>query len=267
MTRVAIHGAAGRMGRNLMTACRAVPALELVGAFEHPVHDDLGRDIGTLIGEGETGITLTTDRGHCDFDVAIDFSRPAAALELIAECAAQGRAVVVGTTGFDAQQKAEIGRHAGAIPVVLAPNMGIGVNLVFGLVEAAARALGLDYDAEVLESHHRHKVDAPSGTALHLGECVASGRDQRLEECRVAARDGHTGERGHGDIGFAVVRGGDIVGEHSVIFAGDGERVEITHKAGSRQVFAAGAMRAAAWIHERPPGLYDMQDVLNLSSA
>jgi len=265
MIRVAIHGAAGRMGRNLLAACLDDPALELVAAFEHGDHGRLGQDAGELAGREHAGVAVSSDRTAVEFDVVVDFSRPDAALALLEECQSRGRAAVIGTTGFDPAQKAQVGRHAAAIPVVMAPNMGIGINLAFGLVEAAARALGDAYDAEIIEGHHRHKVDAPSGTALRLGELVAAGRGRRLQDCAVYAREGQTGERGAGDIGFSVVRGGDIVGEHTVLFAGEGERIEITHRASSRQVFAVGAMRAAAWIHERPPGLYDMQDVLNLS--
>lgn len=263
--RLAIHGAGGRMGHNLVAACNGDPALALVAAFEHSDHADLGRDVGHLIGQDPMGVVLSADRSAPDFDVAIDFSRPDGAMQFAAECSRRRRALVIGTTGFDPAQRARLGEYAAAIPIVMAPNMGIGVNLIFGLVEAAARALGTDYDAEILESHHRHKVDAPSGTALHLGERVAAGRGQRLDEHMVGARQGHTGVRAKGDIGFAVVRGGDIVGEHTVLFAGEGERIEITHKAASRQVFAAGALRAAAWISGRPAGLYDMQDVLDLS--
>lgn len=265
MTRVAIHGAAGRMGRNLLAACLDDPDLELVAAFEHADHPALGRDAAELAGREPAGIVLAADRESESFDVAVDFSRPAAALDLLAECSERGRAVVIGTTGFDPAQKAEIGRHAGAIPIVMAPNMGVGINLAFGLVEATARALGDDYDAEIIESHHRHKVDAPSGTALRLGEMVAAGRNRKLQDCMAPTGHGGGDEREPGQIGFAVVRGGDIVGEHTVLFAGEGERIEITHKASSRRIFAAGAMRAAAWVHGRPAGLYDMQDVLNLS--
>lgn len=266
VTRVAIHGAGGRMGNNLVAACNSDPAVELVAAFEHSDHADLGRDVGHLIGQGAVGVVLSTaDTSAPAFDVAIDFSRPDGAMEFAAECRRRRSALVIGTTGFDPAQRAQIGQYAAATPIVMAPNMGIGVNLIFGLVEAAARALGTDYDAEIIESHHRHKVDAPSGTALHLGERVAAGRGQRLDDQIVGARQGHTGERTTGNIGFAVVRGGDIVGEHTVLFAGEGERIEITHKAASRQVFAAGALRAAAWISGRAAGLYDMQDVLDLS--
>jgi len=265
--RVAIHGAAGRMGRYLVSACLAEPGLGLAGAIEHPEHPALGTDAATLAGEPESGVVLTSDPGAAEFDVVVDFSRPESTLALLEVCSEHGRGVVVGTTGFSATQKAEIGRHASEIPVLLAPNMGIGINLLFGLVEAAARALGDGYDAEILEAHHRHKVDAPSGTALRLGEMVAAGRDHALKQRAVYAREGDVGPRERGEIGFATVRGGDIVGEHTVLFAGDGERIEITHRASSRRVFAAGAMRAAAWLHGRRPGLYDMQDVLNLSPA
>ncbi len=268
MTRVAIHGAAGRMGRNLLAACIDDAALTLVAAIEHADHPSLGRDAGEIAGRGSVGVRLESMESALPaFDVAVDFSRPDAALSLAKECVARHAAVVIGTTGFDPAQKAEIGQHAGATPIVMAPNMGVGINLVFGLVEAAARTLGDDYDAEIQESHHRHKVDAPSGTALRLGEVVAAGRDRKLEEVAASPRHGQMAPRERGEIGFAVSRGGDIVGEHTVLFAGDGERIEITHRASSRQVFAVGAMRAAAWVHGRRPGLYDMQDVLSLALA
>lgn len=267
MTRVAIHGAAGRMGRNLLAACLDDPETTLAAAFEHRDHPALGQDAGLLAGREHAGVQLTADRAGATFDVVVDFSGPQAALALIEDCVAREAAIVIGTTGFDAAQKAEIGGRAASIPIVMAPNMGIGINLVFGLVQAAARALGDDYDAEILERHHRHKVDAPSGTALRLGEVVAIGRDRSLQECMAAPRQGQVGPRQQGEIGFAVSRGGDIVGEHSVLFAGDGELIEVTHKASSRRVFALGAMRAAKWVHGRRPGLYDMQDVLNLSWA
>ncbi len=267
MIRVAIHGAAGRMGRNLIAACLDAPGLSLAAAIEHDQHPDLGRDAGEISGYGAVGISVSADLSATEFDVAVDFSRPDAALRMLAACSERGAAAVIGTTGFEPDQKAEIGRHAGAIPVVMAPNMGVGINLLLGLVEAAARALGDDYDAEIIESHHRFKVDSPSGTALRLGEMVAAGRGQKLNDVMAGAHEGRAGERQRGDIGFAVVRGGDIVGEHTTLFAGDGERIELTHKASSRRVFAAGAMRAASWVQGRPAGLYDMQDVLNLSLA
>lgn len=268
MTRVAVNGAAGRMGRNLLAACLDDPALELAAAFEHESHERLGSDTGVLIGRESIDLPLSTGVDPGRFDVVIDFTRPEATLALIDACRGSGAAVVVGTTGFSAEQRAIIGAAARELPIVLAPNMGVGVNLVFGLVDTAARALGDDdYDIEVIEAHHRHKVDAPSGTALRLGEVAAEALGRDLDDCAVFSRHGDTGERARGTIGFATVRGGDIVGEHTVLFAGPGERIEITHRAASRMVFARGAMRAARWLSQRPPGLYDMQDVLGLSGT
>jgi len=265
MIRVAINGAAGRMGRNLLAATLDDPALELAAALAPPDHDAIGVDAGTLAGREPCGVALTAGPDATQFDVAVDFSRPEGTLALIETCSRHGAPVVIGTTGFSPEQRATIGAAAREIPIVLAPNTGVGVNLVFGLVATAARALGDDYDAEVLEAHHRHKVDAPSGTALRLGEVAAEARGHALGDCAVYSREGHTGERERGSIGFATVRGGDIVGEHTVLFAGDGERIEITHRAASRMVFARGAMRAAGWIARQVPGLYDMQDVLGLA--
>lgn len=264
MTRVAINGAAGRMGRNLVAACLDDPALELAAALVRPGHAALGGDAGELAGVQAAGVAITAEADPSTFDVAVDFTRPEGTLALLALCRDAGRPVVIGTTGFDPEQRARIGAAAQDVAVVLAPNTGIGVNVVFGLVGQAARALGDDYDVEVIEAHHRHKVDAPSGTALRLGEAAAQALGRDLDRCGVFARQGHTGERAAGTIGFSAVRGGEIVGEHTVLFAGAGERVEITHRAASRTVFAQGAMRAAAWIAERAPGLYDMQDVLGL---
>lgn len=265
MTRTAIHGAAGRMGRNLLAACIEDPRLELAAAIEHEGHDALGQDAGSLIGQAPTGVSISADTSLADVDVVIDFTRPEGTLSIMDRCREAGVALVIGTTGFRPEQRARIGEAATAIPIVLAPNMGVGVNLLFGLVEAAARTLDDQYDIEIVEAHHRHKVDAPSGTALRLGELAASGRGISLRDHAVYAREGNTGERERGTIGFSTIRGGDIVGEHTVLFAGAGEQVEITHRATSRRVFASGAMRSAAWIHGHPPGLYDMQDVLGLS--
>lgn len=268
MTRVAINGAAGRMGRNLLAACLDDPALELAAAFEHAAHERLGTDAGALIGRDPVELPLTSEIDTRRFDVVVDFTRPEGTLALIEACRGTGVAVVIGTTGFSAEQRALIGSAARERPIVLAPNMGIGVNLAFGLVDTATRALGGDdYDIEVIEAHHRHKVDAPSGTALRLGEVAAEALGRDLDDCGVFSRHGHTGERARGSIGFATVRGGDIVGEHTVLFAGADERIEITHRAASRMVFARGAMRAAHWLTQRAPGLYDMQDVLGLSGA
>jgi len=255
------------MGRNLLAACIDDPALELAGALEHEGHEYLGRDAGELIGRTACGVRIRTTADEIPvFDVAVDFSRPEGTLNLVDLCDRRGAALVIGTTGFTGAQRATIGAAAQRIAIVLAPNMGVGVNLVSRLVEMAARALGDDYDVEVIEAHHRHKVDAPSGTALFLGEAAAAGQGRALADCAVYARHGNTGERARGTIGFCAIRGGDIVGEHTVLFAGPGERVEITHRAASRTVFAQGAMRAAAWVNGQGSGLYDMQDVLGLGA-
>jgi 4-hydroxy-tetrahydrodipicolinate reductase len=267
MTRVAIHGAAGRMGRHLIAACLDAPHLELTAALVRPGDDRIGTDAGTLAGREACGVSLTDTARADEFDVAVDFSQPDGALDLLEVCRAAGTPMVIGTTGFSAAQRARVGGAAQEIPLVLAPNTGIGVNVVIGLVEQAARALGEEFDVEVLEAHHRHKVDAPSGTALRLGEAAARALGRDLASCGVYSREGHTGARQPGTIGFATVRAGEIVGEHTVLFAGSGERVEITHRAASRGVFASGAMRAAAWIVAQPAGLYDMQDVLGLAAA
>lgn len=264
MTRVAINGAAGRMGRNLVAACLDDPALELAAAFEHGAHPALGRDAGETAGHDAAGLTISSDLAVAPFDVLIDFTRPEVTLGILEYCCAEGIAVVIGTTGFSDEQRAELEAAATEIPIVLAPNMGVGVNLMFELVSQAARTLGLDYDIEITEAHHRHKVDAPSGTALRLGEMAAAARGTSLDESAVWQRRGRTGEREAGTIGFATVRGGDIVGEHTVMFAGEGERLEISHRASSRRLFAQGAMRAAAWLPGHSPGLYGMQDVLGL---
>jgi 4-hydroxy-tetrahydrodipicolinate reductase len=264
MTRVAIHGAAGRMGRNLVLACHEHPELELVLALDHAGHEALGQDAGRLAGLDDLGVAVSSEAGDAAFDVAIDFTRPDGTLAMLDACRRRGAPIVIGTTGFDPEQRATLGAAGQDLAVLVAANTGVGLNLLTGLVERAAAALGNDYDAEVVEAHHRHKVDAPSGTALHLGEAVARGRGVRLEDRAVYARQGHTGERLVGEIGFATVRGGDIVGEHSVLFAGPGERIEITHRASSRMLFARGAVRAAAWLHGQDPGLYSMQDVLGL---
>lgn len=267
--RIAINGAAGRMGLNLIRACHQHPDLELGAAFERAGSDAVGNDAGVLAGVGELDVSVSDamPRQLDAFDVLIDFTRPEPAMAAANLCAENGKGLVIGTTGFDAQQKAELGALARRIPVVLAPNMGVGVNLSLNLLATAARVLGDSVDVEVVEAHHRHKVDAPSGTALAMGEAVADAQGRSLEECAVYGRHGHTGEREAGTIGFSAIRGGDIVGEHTVMFVGDGERIEITHKATSRMVFANGAMRAALWVHGGEPGLYNMQDVLGLSGT
>ncbi len=267
--RVAVNGAAGRMGANLIRACSEREDVALAAAIERPGSAQAGDDAGELAGIGKLGIAVedTLDGAVDRFDVLVDFTRPEASLAALETCRQAQRAVVIGTTGFDAEQKAVIRAASQSIPVVLAPNMGVGVNLSLKLLQIAARVLGDTVDVEIIEAHHRHKVDAPSGTALAMGEAVAGALGRDLDQCAVYARHGYTGERERGAIGFASVRGGDIVGEHTVMFAGEGERIEISHKATSRMTFAAGAMRAAVWIAGREPGLYDMQDVLGLRDA
>ena len=267
MKTILVTGAAGRMGRALITAVGEHPDCRLGAATEAAGNPTLGQDAGEVAGLGRIGVDIVeraVDRAG-DFDVAIDFTRPEATLEVLETCLQAGKALVIGTTGFDEAQKARLQRAAERIPLLMAPNMSLGVNLTLKLLELAARALGEDYDIEVIEAHHRHKVDAPSGTALKMGEVVAAALGRRLEECAVYAREGITGERPRGSIGFATVRAGDIVGEHTVMFAGVGERLEITHKASSRSTFARGAVRAAAWLAGQAPGrVYDMHDVLGL---
>ncbi len=264
MIRIAVAGAAGRMGRTLVAAVVAQEDLQLGCATEHPDSRWIGVDAGELGGIGDTGVVVETSSAQADFDVMIDFTGPQATLANLTACHEKGRRMVIGTTGFGEDGVARIRAAAQDIAIVMAPNMSIGVNLCFYLVEAAARALGNEVDVEIIEAHHRAKVDAPSGTALRLGEVVADALGRELKATAVYGRHGHTGARQRETIGFATVRAGDIVGEHTVMFAGDGERVEIVHRAGSRMTFANGAIRAARWVAGRREGLYDMQDVLGL---
>lgn len=264
--RIAIAGAAGRMGRTLIGACAEQPGLALTAAFEHTGSAALGLDAGVLAGLPANGVVIAADDqlGTIPFDVLIDFTGPAATLAHAGACAAAGRAMVIGTTGLNPAQKAGLAAAATRTPIVFAANMSVGVTLCLALLRQAARVLGDDFDVEIIEAHHRHKVDAPSGTALRMGEVVAETLGRDLEQCAVYGRQGQTGARARETIGFATVRGGDVVGDHTVLFAGDGERIEITHRASSRLTFARGALRAAAWLAGRPAGLYDMQDVLDL---
>jgi 4-hydroxy-tetrahydrodipicolinate reductase len=266
MTRIAITGAAGRMGRSLIEAVHNTEGLELTVALEHPDSTLLGSDAGELTSLGRLDVALGADLAAVSdkFDVLIDFTRPEPTLANLAICRAAGRRMVIGTTGFSEAQKLEIAAAAHDIGIVLAPNMSVGVNLCLKLLDMAARVLGDEVDIEVIEAHHRHKVDAPSGTALRMGEVVAAALDRDLASCAVYGREGNTGERDRRTIGFETIRAGDIVGDHTVLFAGTGERVEITHKASSRMTFANGAVRAAGWLMAHPTGLFDMQDVLGL---
>ena len=264
--RIAITGAAGRMGRTLVSASQDFDAVRVAGAVEVPGNSFVGQDAGVLAGIGDIGVPVTDSLQAIgnDFDVLIDFTVAEASTENIHVCRAAGKRAVVGTTGFSAAQRARVTADAEHIAVVLAPNMSVGVNLCFKLLEVAARALGDEVDVEIIEAHHRHKVDAPSGTAVRMGEVVAEALGRDLADCAVYGREGHTGERDRRSIGFETVRAGDIVGEHTVMFAGTGERVEITHRASSRVNFAHGALRAARWIMDKDAGIYDMQDVLGL---
>jgi 4-hydroxy-tetrahydrodipicolinate reductase len=260
---IAVAGASGRMGRMLVEAVAALGDCRLSGALDVPGSAALGTDAGAFLGR-QTGVVITSDlrQGLAGADVLIDFTRPEGTLAHLAVCRELGVRLVVGTTGLSPEQKAQIGAAATTLPIVLAPNMSVGVNVMLKLLDQAARALAQGYDIEVIEAHHRHKVDAPSGTALAMGETLARALGRDLKDCAVYAREGVTGERDPSSIGFATVRGGDIVGEHTVLFAGTGERIEITHRATSRANFVAGSLRAARFLAGRPPGLYGMDDVL-----
>lgn len=264
--RIAILGAGGRMGRTLIEACQAGDDLELAAAVEHKESPLIGADAGEMAGIGRLGIAIVPDLEGIigKMDVAIDFTRPEATLNNLAICRRHGKRMVIGTTGFSAPQRTSIEAAAKDTAVVLAPNMSAGVNLCLKLLDIAARVLGDTVDIEIIEAHHRYKADAPSGTALRMGEVVASALGRELSKCAIYGRQGQSGERDPKTIGFETIRAGDIVGEHTVMFAGIGERVEISHKATSRMTFANGALRAARWIVHRPRGLFDMQDVLGL---
>jgi 4-hydroxy-tetrahydrodipicolinate reductase len=267
--RVAVAGAGGKMGQALIEAILADPGSKLAAAFDVAASPLVGRDAGERFGRA-IGVAVGADAAAAAAaaDVLIDFTRPAGTLAHLAACVRHGTGAVVGTTGFSAEEKALLARHAERIPIVFAPNMSVGVNVLLALVESAARQLGPAYDIEIVEMHHRHKVDAPSGTALGLGEAAARGAGRTLAECAVMSREGVVGARKEGAIGFATLRGGDVVGEHTVIFAGAGERIELAHKASSRQNFAAGALRAAHYVAGRraagATGLADMRDVLGI---
>lgn len=267
MTRVAISGAGGRMGRSLIQAACHYEGITLGAASEHPESPFIGRDAGDLAGEGGLRVSVAgnLDDKKEDFDVLIDFTRPEATLVNLSLCRDYGKALVIGTTGLTEAQRQIIASAAADIPIVLAPNMSVGVNLCLKLLDIAARVLGDTVDIEIIEAHHRHKVDAPSGTALRMGEVIARSLGRDFNQCAIYGRQGLSGERSRESIGFSSLRAGDIVGEHTVIFAAEGERVEISHKASSRMTFALGAMRAACWVSSRQSGLYDMQDVLGLS--
>lgn len=265
MIKVGVSGAAGRMGRALIQAVceRADTVLSYAG--EHPKSTLIGADAGELAGVGTLHVAIQTGYENSDFDILIDFTRPDVSLEGLAYCVAHNKKMVIGTTGFTEEQVDQIKQAGESHGIIYAPNMSVGVNLCFKLLSIAAEILGDRVDVEIVEAHHRHKVDAPSGTALRMGEVVADALGRDLKDCAVYGREGQTGERDRKTIGFETIRAGDIVGEHTVMFADIGERVEITHKASSRMTFANGAIRASAWLSKQGKGLFDMQDVLGFS--
>ncbi|MFT7653463.1 MAG: 4-hydroxy-tetrahydrodipicolinate reductase [Limisphaerales bacterium] len=265
--RVAVTGAAGRMGKTLIQAINEATDLALGAAFEHPDSPAVGKDAGEGAGVGSLDVSIGADPSTAvdDFDVVIDFTVPAATLGLAKICAEHNKAMVIGTTGFSDEQLAELEAVKQSIPVFMAPNMSVGVNLMFKLIEMAAQTLGDEVDVEIMEVHHRHKVDAPSGTAVRMGEILADTLGRDLEQDAIYGRQGITGARERKTIGFSTMRGGDIVGEHTVMFAAEGERIELTHRAQSRMNFAQGALRAVRFVHNQPAGGYDMQTLLGFT--
>ena len=262
---VAIIGAAGRMGRMLVRTVHTETDMSVSAAVEREGNPHVGADAGTVAGIGTIGVGIEDSLDNAlAAEVCIDFTLPEPTLEHVMACRAQRRAIVIGTTGLSSDQLAAIRDASRDIAIVHAPNMSVGVNLCFKLLEVAARALGDSVDIEIIEAHHRNKVDAPSGTAVRMGEIVASTLGRDLADCAVYGREGRTGVRDRRTIGFETIRAGDIVGEHTVMFGGDGERIELTHRSASRSSFAAGAVRAARWLVHKPPGLYDIQDILGL---
>ncbi len=266
MMQVGITGASGRMGLTLIKAVSQSPLVSLAVAIDRTDSPIMGKDAGELIGVDTTGIKITDNLAAAigELDVLIDFTRPDVSLGYVEICRQAKKKLVIGTTGFTDAQKAQIAEAAQDMAIVMAPNMSVGVNLSLKLLEMAAKVMGDYTDIEIIEAHHRHKVDAPSGTALRMGEVVAKALNRDLKDCAIYGREGITGERDRKTIGFSTIRAGDIVGEHTVMFVDEGERVEITHKASSRMTFANGALRAAVWLGDKANGLYDMRDVLGL---
>jgi 4-hydroxy-tetrahydrodipicolinate reductase len=268
MHKVAVAGASGRMGHMLIEAIRASGDCQLSGATDQPSTPAIGNDAAAFLGLA-SGVPVTADirAALANTDVLIDFTRPEGTMEHVRACREMKVNLVIGTTGFSEGQKAQIEDAARDIAIMMAPNMSIGVNVTLKLLELAAKSLGTGYDVEVIESHHRHKVDAPSGTALKMGEVIAKAQGQQLKDCAVYAREGVTGERKAGTIGFSAIRGGDIVGDHTVLFAGTGEQVTLGHRATDRAVFARGALRAALWLAGQSPGRYFMRDFIGLKTG
>lgn len=265
MMKIAIAGATGRMGKMLIEAVLNTADTQLVGALEHSSCPQLGEDAGAFLGK-KTGVAITSDVAQAlsGAEFLIDFTRPEGTMAHLAVAEKTGTKMIIGTTGLSSEQIENLKKASGKLAIVFAPNMSVGVNATFKLLEIAAKMLNQGYDIEIIEAHHRHKVDAPSGTALKMGEVIADALGEKLDDVAVYAREGHTGERKNGSIGFATIRGGDIVGDHTVLFAGDGERIEISHKSSSRQSYAQGSLRAARFLQNHASGLYDMQDVLVL---
>ena len=266
MIRIAVTGAAGRMGKTNIEAIQQAEGVELGAAIVEPTSSLIGADAGEVAGVGKLGVKIVGDIADAvdDFDVLIDFTAPQATLQNLAFCAANNKKIVIGTTGLSDAERDELNSYGDKLAGVFASNMSVGVNLCFKLLSMAAKALGDDYDVEIVEAHHHHKVDSPSGTALSMGEAVADALGRDLKECAVYGREGQVGARPKKEIGFATIRAGDVVGDHTVLFATEGERVEITHKASSRMTFAKGAVRAARWVSDKGNGIYNMQDVLDL---
>ena len=262
---IAVAGSSGRMGRALLATVMKDPDLHLQAALEMDGSPYLGKDVSELTGDlGSVVITDNFPAALPGCDVLIDFTQPEGTIKHLSVCRAEGIKMVIGTTGFSAEQKEVLKEASEDIALVVAPNMSVGVNVTFKLLDIAAKVLGEDYDIEIVEAHHRHKVDAPSGTALHMGEIVAKATGSSLSEVAIYGREGVTGERSSRTIGFSTIRGGDIVGDHTVMFAGTGERIEISHKASNRATFTSGALRAARFLADKDKGLFDMQDVLGL---
>jgi 4-hydroxy-tetrahydrodipicolinate reductase len=263
--RIAIAGASGRMGKMLIETVLAAQDTELTGALDVEGSPSIGTDPGASWGlQTDIRIAYELDKGLANAKYLIDFTRPEGTLAHARYCAEHGINMIIGTTGLTEEQQQELSTYSDQIAIVFAPNMSVGVNATLKLIELAAKILNQDYDVEIIESHHKHKVDAPSGTALKMGEIVAKAQNKNLKEWAVLSREGHTGERKEGTIGFATIRGGDIVGDHTVLFAGDGERIEISHKSASRMSYAQGALRAARYLADKQNGYFDMQDVLGL---
>jgi 4-hydroxy-tetrahydrodipicolinate reductase len=265
-TKIGVVGCGGRMGRMLVAEIAATEGCTIAGGSEAPGSGYVNQDIGELAGLGRIGIPVgeTVDKLMRDSDVVLEFTSPTATAEHAALAAKLGKAMVIGTTGLSAEQGDAVRSAAGSIPIVWAPNMSLGINVLLSVVEEVARRLGPDWDIEIIEMHHRGKIDAPSGTALALGQAAAAGREVVLEQVEQRARDGITGPRRSGDIGFAALRGGDVTGDHHVVFAGAGERLELIHRATTRAIYAKGAVRAARWVVGRPAGLYGLKEVLGL---